>query len=121
MIADNLITFYFQIIQYLPPGFLSLLSLVFAYQRSGLDLEGFDLLSDVQSRDRDNAVQCEISQAQSSGESGGREMRQRLLPDWRLDQWMVTVTLTLTHLCNGMCVSLQVSQSIYQKMLRICS
>ena len=42
------------------------------------------------------------------GKTRGRDMRQRLLPDWRLDQWMVTVTLTLTHLCNGMCVSLQV-------------
>ena len=30
-----------------------------------------------------------------------------LLPDWRKDQWMVVAVLCVTHLCNGMCVSLQ--------------
>ena len=30
-----------------------------------------------------------------------------LMPDWRGEQWMVMVTLCVTHLCNGMCVSLQ--------------
>ena len=29
------------------------------------------------------------------------------MPDWRGEQWMVMVTLCVTHLCNGMCVSLQ--------------
>ena len=30
-----------------------------------------------------------------------------LIPDWRPEQWLVMVTLCVTHLCNGMCVSLQ--------------
>ena len=29
------------------------------------------------------------------------------MPDWRKDQWMVVAVLCVTHLCNGMCVSLQ--------------
>lgn len=29
------------------------------------------------------------------------------MPSWNTEQWMVMVTLTMTHLCNGMCVSLQ--------------
>ena len=28
-------------------------------------------------------------------------------PDWSKDQWMVLAVLCVTHLCNGMCVSLQ--------------
>ena len=30
-----------------------------------------------------------------------------MMPNWRQDQWVVMVTLFLTHLSNGMCVSLQ--------------
>ena len=30
-----------------------------------------------------------------------------LFPDWSKDQWMVLAVLCVTHLCNGMCVSLQ--------------
>ena len=30
-----------------------------------------------------------------------------LIPDWSKDQWMVLAVLCVTHLCNGMCVSLQ--------------
>ena len=30
-----------------------------------------------------------------------------LLPSWRRDQWLVVAVLCVTHLCNGMVVSLQ--------------
>ena len=30
-----------------------------------------------------------------------------MLSNWSQDQWCVIVTLIVTHLCNGMCVSLQ--------------
>ena len=36
-----------------------------------------------------------------------------LLPDWRRDQWVVVAVLCVTHLCNGMCVSLQVHRHNY--------
>ena len=29
------------------------------------------------------------------------------MPSWTTEQWKVLITLTMTHLCNGMCVSLQ--------------